>query len=185
MARLYKIQTEANTFYGPLRNMIPVDRFCNENVYCTMAEWAFHPKQIKQVVALYRKYFSENKWPNLPIEVEYVKADDYYMSPWNSANIIVDGQDTEFLVKINIMWYTTIEKKASNEATGRFRKQVEDHAKGIWDILKANNIPFKAHWGKVNFTTPKDVEKLYDYQAFQPRIQHQFLNSYIKSRLPA
>jgi len=180
MERVYELETKQNTFYGPLRNMLPVDRFSNENVYCAMAEWAFHPKQIKEVVDLYRKYFSEHEWPNLPIEIEYVKSDGYYMSPWNSDSIgEAIGEATEFLVKINTMWY--IPSKA--EGPG-IRPQVENHAKGIWIVLKENNIPFKAHWGKINFTSPEDAIKLYDFDAFSPKIQQQFVNSYINTRLP-
>ena len=97
MAATIQMNKPSNTFYGSLRAMIPVDRFINEDVNCTMAEWAFHPKQIKKVFALYKKYFQDTQWPNLPIEFEYVKSDDYHMSPWNAESIVVDGEPTKFL----------------------------------------------------------------------------------------
>ena len=76
-----------------------------------------------------------------------------------------------------MMWYSL-----KNAEGPEFRKEIEKHAKGIWDILKANNIPFKAHWGKVNFTSREDIDKMYNFQAFQPHIQNQFVNKYINGK---
>jgi FAD/FMN-containing dehydrogenases len=178
MKVLYENNTEDNTYYGPLRNMLPVDRFVNQKVYCSMAEWAFLPSDIFVVYQLYKNYFKANKWPNLPLEIEYVKCDDYYMSPWNSSKMETGG--VPFLVKINMMWYSLGDRREPN-----FRQTVENHARGLWDILKENNITFKAHWGKINFTTPADVRRLYDWSEFKPFIQPQFLNAYYASRLPS
>ena len=178
MEYIYLNNTADNTYYGPLRNMLPVDRFTNEEVYCSMAEWAFLPSQIGEVIELYKQYFNENQWPNLPIEIEYVKCDINYMSPWNSNKMEAGG--VPHLVKINVMWYSL--------GIGRdpdFRQIVEDHAKGIWDKLQENNIKFKAHWGKINFTTPQEVEDLFDWDQFKPHIQTQFLNEYYTNRLPS
>lgn len=180
MKILYQKNPNGNTFYGPLRNMIPVDRFANEDVFCVMAEWAFHPKEAFTIKKLYEEYFEEHEWPNLPVEVEYVKSDEYYMSPWNSKGILHEGKRTSFLIKFNTMWYALRSERMEPE----FRSEIEEHAKGLWNKLKENGIAFKAHWGKVNFTTPDDVRNYYEWDKFKPFIQDQFVNNYMNERLP-
>ena len=179
------------TFYGPLKNMLPVDRFMNKNLFCAMAEWAFLPKDLETVMKIYQEYFHFHEWPNLPIEVEYVKCDDNYMSPWNSNKMI--GGPVEYLVKVNIMWFFSKNfwdlqdgkmKTRSPKEQEIVRDQIEIHAKGLWNQLKEKDICFKAHWGKINFTTPEEVEQLYEWEKFKPYIQPEMMNEYYKERLP-
>jgi len=179
MAGAYELKPTSVT--GPLRNMLPVDRFTNKKLYCVMAEWAYHPKLIKEVIAIYTEYFNANQWPNLPMEMEYVKCDDYYMSAWNPEYM---GENQGFLVKINLMWYNVLRRNATDADVVKFRKEVENHAEGLWNMLKERNITFKAHWGKVNFKTPSDVETLFDWDSFKGHIQPQLVNSYYETRFP-
>jgi hypothetical protein len=58
------------------------------------------------------------------------------------------------------------------------------HLKGLWDFLEQSGIPFKAHWGKINFMTPEFVQQHFLFDRFKPFIRSMFLNPYLKERLP-
>ena len=49
-------------------------------------------------------------WPNLPIEIELTKTDDYHMSPWNWPELKGAG-NKNYVVKFNFMYLTDVCKK--------------------------------------------------------------------------
>jgi hypothetical protein len=154
---------------GPLRNMLPVDRY--SPLHVAMAEWSFNPADLNNLLDHCREYFEKNGWPNLPIEIELTKTDNYHMSPWNWPGL-------DYILKFNFMYLTEIigdEKE---------KKVLMAHLKGLWDFLQQCGIPFKAHWGKINFMTPEFVQQHFQYDAFKPFVRSMFLNPYLQERLP-
>lgn len=156
-----------STASGPMRNIIPCDRDTQMRV--AMAEWSFCKADLHCVMAICRLYFNGNKWPNLPIEIECTKTDAYFMSPWKCA-------DEPFIVKLNFQYLTDFLSKAE-------KVEIVDHLRGLWDALKAAGVPFKAHWGKINFLTPADTAKMYDVASFFPFMADMFTNAYLRTRL--
>ena len=77
----------------------------------------------------------------MPIEIELTKTDDYLMSPWNWVGL-------DYIIKFNFMYLTDV---LSTEAE---KDLIVSHLKGLWDHLLQAGIPFKAHWGKLNFMDP-------------------------------
>lgn len=163
---------------GPLRNMLPVDRYTAEDMYCAMAEWAFHPSQAKTVKRYVEEYFTQSSkgWPNLPVEIEFVKADEYYMSPWSSYGL---DPASDCFVKFNFMYLS------DKNPTPAFRTTIENHIQGLWNYLKERGVTFKAHWGKMNFTQTTDTEEYFQWSNFKQYVQPRFLNPYLSARLPA
>jgi hypothetical protein len=53
----------------------------------------------------------------------------------------------------------------------------------LWDRLRAEGIPFKAHWGKINFLTPEFVAENYDLAAFEELTHPLFVNPYLAARI--
>lgn len=157
-----------DTAYGPLRNMIPVDR--KAPLLVCMAEWSFLPADTPRVRAACTEYFNKHEWPNLPIEIECMKTDDFWMSAWNW------GPDVPYIIKFNFMYLT-------NFLHGSDKEQIRTHLHGLWDFLNAKGIPFKAHWGKINFMDKTFVETNMHLDAFRPHIQELFMNDYIKQRV--
>ena len=155
------------TAEGPMRNMIPYDRLATLKV--AMAEWSFRPSDLQQVMGICRTYFDAHEWPNLPTEIECTRTDSYMMSPWNWSGL-------PFIVKFNFQYLTDFLTPA-DKAT------MVDHLRGLWGALEAAGVPFKAHWGKLNFLTPETVAKKYDLAGLLPHIQPTFLNAYIRERL--
>ena len=104
------------------------------------------------------------------------------------------GGPVEYLVKANMMWFFNKQyrdlqdhgklKTKSRKEQQIIRYQIEVHAEGLWNQLKEKGICFKAHWGKINFTTPEDVKQLYEWDKFKNFIQPQMMNEYYKKRLP-
>jgi hypothetical protein len=154
---------------GPMRNMLPVDRY--SPLHVAMAEWSFNPADVDRIIAACRAYFSKFGWPNLPIEIELTRTDNYYMSAWNWPGL-------EFILKLNFMYLTDIISNAQE------KEQMVAHLKGLWDFFQQSGIPLKAHWGKINFLTPDFIQQHYQFEAFKPFIREQFLNPYLKDRLP-
>ena len=152
---------------GPLRNMLPVDR--RAPLHVAMAEWSFAPKDLPRTLEACRAYFEAAKWPNLPIEIELVKTDDYFMSPWTR-----EGEP--YLVKFNFEYLTDF---LSDDE----KKALVEHLRGLWGHLRAQGIPFKAHWGKINFMDPAFVRENFQYDRFEPLVSPPFVNGYIRERL--
>lgn len=153
---------------GPLRNMLPVDR--NAPLHVAMAEWSFRPSDLNAVLAHCRQYYKKHGWPNLPIEIELTKTDRYWMSPWNWPGL-------PYIVKFNFMYLTDICTTAEAHAG------ILAHLRGLWHHLLAAGIPFKAHWGKINFMDPAFVRANYNLEEFRELIQPRFVNQYLKERL--
>jgi FAD/FMN-containing dehydrogenase len=152
---------------GPLRNMLPVDR--RAPLHVAMAEWSFNPADLNRLLESCRTYFEHSGWPNLPIEIELTRTDNYWMSAWNWPNL-------EYIIKFNFMYLTdVIETEAE-------RGLLYAHLQGLWEHFQQDGIPFKAHWGKINFMDPDFVRQNYDYESFKPLIRPIFLNKYLAER---
>jgi FAD/FMN-containing dehydrogenase len=154
---------------GPLRTMLPVDR--RAPLHVAMAEWSFNPADLERLLQSCRAYYQQNGWPNLPIEIELTKTDHYFMSPWNWPGL-------DYIVKFNFMYLTDVSQ------TGPERDVIIDHLRGLWNHLLQAGIPFKAHWGKINFMDPDFVRRHFEFDRFAPFIWPLFLNPYLKERLP-
>ena len=63
------------------------------------------------------------------------------------------------------------------------KEQIYGHLRGLWDHLLAAQVPFKAHWGKVNFIDPEFVRRNHRLDSFAPGIAPMFLNDHLASRL--
>ena len=153
---------------GPMRNIIPCDRKADLQV--TMAEWSFDPKDLPKVLDTCRSYFGANHWPNLPIEIECTKTDQFWMSPWNWPGL-------DYIVKLNFQYLTDFLDDAG-------KAKIAPHLDGMWKAFEAAGIPFKAHWGKLNSLDPDYVSKNYDAASFMPLVAPMFLNPYLQARLP-
>ncbi|MCI0393523.1 MAG: FAD-binding protein [Chloroflexi bacterium] len=164
LALLYG-ETEAT---GPLRTMLPVDR--RAPLHVAMAEWSFNPADLNNVLQRCREYYRQKGWPNLPIEIELTKTDNYFMSPWNWENL-------DYVVKFNFMYLTDVCK------TEREKDEIRAHLQGLWDHLTQAGIQFKAHWGKINFMDYNFVREQYEIEQFKQFIQPMFLNVYLTERL--
>lgn len=154
---------------GPLRYMLPVDHYTPLHV--AMAEWSFDPAEVQRVLALCRGYFERNGWPNLPIEIELTKTDNYFMSPWNWPGL-------DYILKFNFMYLTEIINTDEEKAL------MMDHLRGLWRHFEQAGLAFKAHWGKINFLSPQDVRRMHDFERFHPHIREIFLNDYLRERFP-
>jgi hypothetical protein len=152
---------------GPLRNMLPVDRRAPLRV--AMAEWSFNPADLENLMQRCREYFKQHGWPNLPIEIELTKTDNYYMSAWNWPGL-------DYIIKFNFMYLTDVAQTTAE------KEMIIDHLHGLWDYLIQAGIPFKAHWGKINFMDPKFVNDHFEFDQFKPFIRPMFLNRYLEER---
>jgi hypothetical protein len=83
----------------------------------------------------------------------------------------------DYIVKFNFMYLTDV------CGTDAEKELLYTHLRGLWDALIQDGIPFKAHWGKLNFMTPAFVRQRYHLDAFKPLINPMFLNSYLAERL--
>lgn len=153
---------------GPLRNMLPVDR--RAPLHVAMAEWSFQPDDVRRVLDACRNYFDDHGWPNIPTEIELTKVDGALMSPWNWPGL-------DYIVKFNFMYLTEVCKSPGE------KEQIYTHLRGLWQHLEAVGIPFKAHWGKVNFIDPAFVAGNHDFDAFGPLVSPLFANDYLEERL--
>ena len=153
---------------GPLRNMLPVDRRAPLRV--AMAEWSFNPADLPRLLQTCREYYQQAGWPNLPIEIELTKTDTAYMSPWNWPGL-------DYIVKFNFMYLTDIAQ------VGPQRDEITSHLHGLWDYLIRAGIPFKAHWGKINFMDYEFVRTHFELDQFKPFINPLLLNPYIAARI--
>jgi FAD binding domain/D-arabinono-1,4-lactone oxidase len=166
MARTY----DERNFKGPLRNMLPVDRRAPLRV--AMAEWSFRPQDLHRVLGECQGYFDRNGWPNIPTEIELTRVDGSLMSPWNWEGLT-------YIVKFNFMYLTEVCTKPGE------KEAIYAHLRGLWDHLEAAGVPFKAHWGKINFIDPEFVRRNHGFDAFRPLISPMFLNDYLADRLGA
>lgn len=151
----------------PMRNMLPVDRLAPLRV--AMAEWSFNPADLNNLIQRCKEYFHQHGWPNLPIEIELTKTDHYYMSAWNWPGL-------DYIIKFNFMYLTDISQTPAE------KQIIFDHLHGLWDYLMQAGIPFKAHWGKINFMDYEFVNNHFEFEQFKPFIRSIFLNQYLTDR---
>lgn len=168
---IYKVLAltyDDSSFTGPLRNMLPVDRRAPLRV--AMAEWSFRPQDLHRVLGECRDYFDEAGWPNIPTEIELTRVDGGLMSAWNWEGL-------PYIVKFNWMYLTEVCRSPGE------KEEIHAHLRGLWEHLRREGIPFKAHWGKVNFLDPELVRQNHDFDRFRPLISPIFLNDYLAERL--
>jgi hypothetical protein len=153
---------------GPLRNMLPVDRRAPLRV--AMAEWSFRPQDVNRVIGECQRYFDGRGWPNIPTEIELTRVDGGLMSAWN-------WEDLAHVVKFNFMYLTEV-------CAGPGEKEaIYAHLRGLWQHLEDAGVPFKAHWGKINFIDPEFVRRNHGIDAFRPLISPIFVNDYLEERI--
>jgi FAD/FMN-containing dehydrogenase len=157
-----------NRASGPLRNMLPVDR--RAPIRVAMAEWSFRPEDTQRVVGECEEYFDNHGWPNIPTEIELSRVDGNLMSAW-------DWDGLDYVVKFNFMYLTEVCTKPGE------KDGIYAHLRGLWDHLRAAGIPFKAHWGKVNFIDSDFVRENHRFEAFTPLISPMFVNEYMEQRI--
>jgi FAD/FMN-containing dehydrogenase len=153
---------------GPLRNMLPVDRRAPLRV--AMAEWSFRPQDIHLVIGECQDYFDEHGWPNIPTEIELTRVDGSLMSPWSWDGL-------PYIVKFNFMYLTEVCTEPGE------KEEIYAHLRGLWRHLEAAKVPFKAHWGKINFIDPPFVRRNHGFDAFAPLISPLFMNEYLRERI--
>jgi FAD/FMN-containing dehydrogenase len=153
---------------GPLRNMLPVDRRAPLRV--AMAEWSFRPQELNTVLGECRQYFDGHGWPNIPTEIELSRVDGNRMSAWNWEGL-------PYIVKFNFMYLTEVCTEPGQ------KEAIYAHLRGLWQHLENAGVPFKAHWGKINFIDPDFVERNHEFDAFRPLISPMFMNHYLSERI--
>jgi hypothetical protein len=153
---------------GPLRNMLPIDR--RAPLHVAMAEWSFNPIDLNRLMECCKEFYKDNGWPNLPIEIELTKTDNYLMSAWNWPGL-------DYIIKFNFMYLTDISGTEPEKA------EIIAHLQGLWNHLVDKGIPFKAHWGKINFMDYDFVRGHYELDRFKPFIHSLFVNPYLTERL--
>ena len=153
---------------GPLRNMLPVDR--RAPLHVAMAEWSFRPQDVHRVLGECRDFFERRGWPNIPTEIELTRVDGNLMSALNWAGL-------PYLVKFNFMYLTEVCTEPGE------KEAIYAHLRGLWEHLEAVGIPFKAHWGKINFIDPEFVRRNHQFDAFRPLISPMFMNDYLAERI--
>jgi FAD/FMN-containing dehydrogenase len=153
---------------GPLRNMLPVDRRAPLRV--AMAEWSFRPQDANRVLGECEDYFEDRGWPNIPTEIELTRVDGSLMSAWN-------WDDLPYVVKFNFMYLTEVCAEPGE------KEAIYAHLRGLWEHLEAAGVPFKAHWGKINFIDPEFTRRNHGIDAFRPLISPIFVNDYLAERI--
>lgn len=63
------------------------------------------------------------------------------------------------------------------------KEAIYDHLRGLWDHLVAAGIPFKAHWGKINFIDPEFTRRNHGFDAFRPLVSELFVNDHLAERI--
>jgi FAD/FMN-containing dehydrogenase len=153
---------------GPLRNMLPVDR--RAPLHVAMAEWSFRPQDVHRVLGECQDYFDDHGWPNIPTEIELTRVDGNLMSAWNWEGL-------PYIVKFNFMYLTEVCTEPGE------KEAIYAHLRGLWEHLEVAGVPFKAHWGKINFIDPEFVRRNHGFDAFRPLISPMFVNDYLAERI--
>jgi hypothetical protein len=135
-----------------------------------MAEWSFRPEDVHTVLGECRQYFDDHGWPNIPTEIELTRVDGSLMSAWNWDGL-------PYIVKLNFMYLTEVCTEPGE------KEEIYAHLRGLWEHLENAGVPFKAHWGKVNFIDPDFVRRHHGFDAFRPLISPMFMNDYMTERI--
>lgn len=171
LERLYELMAltyDDSHATGPLRNMLPVDR--RAPLHVAMAEWSFRPEDAYRVIGACEEYFGQQGWPNIPTEIELTRVDGNMMSAW-------DWDGLPYVVKFNWMYLTEVCTEPGE------KEAIHAHLRGLWEHLQAASIPFKAHWGKINFIDPEFVRANHRWDEFRPLISPIFMNDYLEERI--
>ena len=136
-----------------------------------MAEWSFRPQDLQRVLGECEQYFGEHRCPNIPTEIELTKVDGSFMSAWNWDGL-------PYIAKLNFMYLTEVCREPEEKAA------IFSHLRGLWQHLERVGIPFKAHWGKINFIDAEFARRNHDVERFLPLVSPMFLNRYLEERLP-
>lgn len=152
---------------GPLRNMIPIDRLSPLKV--ALSEWSFDVADTQRVLQVCRAYYATAGWPNLPIEIQLTRTDTHYMSPWNWP-----GTDT--IIKFDFQYL-------ADELSTAHKAGIATHLQGLWQALQGAGIPFKAHWGKINFIDYAFATKNHQLDRFAKFVQPWLVNDYLRARI--
>jgi hypothetical protein len=91
------------------------------------------------------------------------------MSAWNWEGLA-------YVVKFNFMYLTEVATEPGEEA-------IYTHLRGLWEHLAAAGIPFKAHWGKINFIDPEFVRRNHQLDVFRPLVSPMLMNEYLAERI--
>jgi FAD/FMN-containing dehydrogenase len=153
---------------GPLRNMLPVDR--RAPLHVAMAEWSFRPQDTQRVLGECQDYFDNHGWPNIPTEIELARVDGSHMSAWNWDGL-------PYVVKFNFMYLTEVCTEPGE------KEEIYSHLRGLWEHLETVGVPFKAHWGKINFIDPEFARRRHNLDAFRPLVSSMFVNEYLAERI--
>jgi hypothetical protein len=94
------------------------------------------------------------------------------MSAWNWEGL-------DYIVKFNFMYLTEVCTKPGE------KEAIYTHLQGLWEHLESAGVPFKAHWGKINFIDAEFVSRNHGFDAFRPLISPMFINDYLAERLGA
>ena len=65
-------------------------------------------------------------------------------------------------MKFNFMYLTEVCTEPGE------KEAIYAHLRGLWEHLQAAGVPFKAHWGKINFIDPEFVRRNHRIDAFRP-----------------
>jgi FAD binding domain/D-arabinono-1,4-lactone oxidase len=153
---------------GPLRNMLPVDR--RAPLHVAMAEWSFRPQDTQRVLGECQDYFDDHGWPNIPTEIEPARVDGSPMSAWNWDGL-------PYVVKFNFMYLTEVCTEPGE------KEEIYAHLRGLWEHLETAGVPFKAHWGKINFIDHEFARRSHNLDAFRPLGSPIFMNEYLAERI--
>ncbi len=94
------------------------------------------------------------------------------MSPWNWDGL-------PYIVKFNFMYLTEVCTEPGE------KEAIFAHLRGFWQQLEAAGVPFKAHWGKINFIDPAFARRNHRLDAFRPLAAPMFMNDYLAERIGA
>ena len=130
----------------------------------------FRPEDTHTVLGECEEYFGRHGWPNIPTEIELTRTDGSLMSAW-------EWEGLDYVVKFNFMYLTEVCTEPGE------KEEIHAHLRGLWQHLRSVGVPFKAHWGKVNFIDPDFVRENHDLDAFRPLISPMFMNDYLAERL--
>ena len=154
---------------GPLRNMLPVDRRAPLRV--AMAEWSFRPQDLQRVLGECERVLRRARLAEHP---HRDRADPRR----RRADVAVElGRASPYVVKFNFMYLTEVCTEPGE------KEAIYAHLRGLWEHLQAAGVPFKAHWGKINFIDPEFVRRNHGIDAFRPLISPLFMNDYLAERI--
>jgi hypothetical protein len=92
------------------------------------------------------------------------------MSAWNWKGL-------PYIVKFNFMYLTEVCTEPGE------KEAIYAHLRGLWEHMEGAGVPFKAHWGKINFIDPEFVRRNHRFDEFRPLISPMFMNDHLAERI--